>query len=404
MIVKASSSEKRLLDVFLTRNIQKKVGIIMTFVEKMDDIFKEKWTFKSEMPIQTKMIPEMLAGKDLVSQSPTGTGKTLAYVLPLLHLVDGTKKQTQALIIVPSQELAMQITDVIRDWIKGTAITVAPLIGGANVKRQIENLKKKPTIVVGTPGRLNELAKNRKLKLFDIRHVVLDEGDILLSREHRVMIKNMISGANPDRQVVVVSATITDEIERVAAEFMDEPLRIQLAAKDIPKAGTVTHSYIETVVRDKTDLLRGLSHLEGIHALAFVNNVDQVLMKEMKLLYNKAPIVVLHADMRSQERQEALRSFRKGKASVLIATDVAARGLDITGLTHVIHVDVPYTIEQYLHRSGRTGRAGEDGEVITLLTAHETDDYRKLTKGLRPVEKVYRHGKLQEKKQHPKRK
>lgn len=376
----------------------------MTFVEKMDDIFKEKWKFKNEMPIQTKMIPEMLAGKDLVSQSPTGTGKTLAYVLPLLHLVDGTKKKTQALIIVPSQELAMQITDVIREWIKGTPITVAPLIGGANVKRQIENLKKKPTIVVGTPGRLNELIKNRKLKLFDIHHIVLDEGDILLSREHRVMIKNMISGANPDRQVVVVSATITDEIERVAAEFMDEPLRIQLEAKHMPKAGTMTHSYIETVARDKTDILRGLSHLEGIHALAFVNNVDQVLMKEMKLLYNKAPIVVLHADMRSQERQEALRNFRKGKASILIATDVAARGLDITGLTHVIHVDVPYTIEQYLHRSGRTGRAGEDGEVITLLTTHEADDYRKLTKGLRPIEKVYRHGKLQEKKQQSKRK
>lgn len=376
----------------------------MTFVEKMDEIFQEKWTFKHEMPIQTKMIPEMLAGKDLVSQSPTGTGKTLAYVLPLLHLVDGTKKQTQALIVVPSQELAMQITDVIREWVKGTAITVAPLIGGANVKRQIEKLKKKPTIVVGTPGRLNELSKNRKLKLFDIRHIVLDEGDVLLSREHRVMIKNMISGANPDRQVVVVSATITDEIERVASEFMDEPLRIQLAAKHMPKAGTVTHSFIETVTRDKTDILRGLSHLPNLHALAFVNNVDQVLMKEMKLRYNKAPIVVLHADMRSQERQDALRSFRKGQASILIATDVAARGLDISGLTHVIHVDVPYTIEQYLHRSGRTGRAGEDGEVLTLLTAHETDDYRKLTKGLQPIEKVYRHGKLQEKSQRPKRK
>lgn len=375
----------------------------MTFVEKMEPVFQEKWTFKHEMPIQTKMVPEMLAGKDLVSQSPTGTGKTLAYVLPLLHLVDGAKKQTQALIIVPSQELAMQITDVIRDWIKGTDITVTPLIGGANVKRQMEKLKKKPTIVVGTPGRLNELSKNRKLKLYDIRHIVLDEGDILLSREHRVMIKNMISGANPERQVVVVSATITDEIERVAAEFMNDPLRIHLEAKHMPREGTVTHSYIETVARDKTDILRGLSHLPNFHALAFVNNVDQVLMKEMKLLYNKAPIVVLHSDMRSQERQDALRSFRKGQANILIATDVAARGLDITGLTHVIHVDVPYTIEQYLHRSGRTGRAGEDGEVLTLLTAHETDDYRKLTKGLRPIEKVYRHGKLQEKKQ-PKRK
>lgn len=381
-----------------------KVGKAMSFVEKMDEVFQEKWAFKAETPIQTKMVPEMREGKDIVAQSPTGTGKTLAYVLPLLHLVDGSKKQTQGLIIVPSQELAMQITDVIRDWIKGTDITVTPLIGGANVKRQMEKLKKKPTIVVGTPGRLNELSKNRKLKLFDIRHIVLDEGDILLSREHRVMIKNMISGANPERQVAVVSATITDEIERVADEFMKEPLRIHLDAKDMPKAGTVTHSYIETSVRDKTDILRGLSHLDNLHALAFVNNVDQVLMKEMKLLYSKAPIAVLHADMRSQERQDALRDFRKEKASVLIATDVAARGLDISGLTHVIHVDVPRTTEQYLHRSGRTGRAGEDGEVLTLLSPHEIEDYRKLTRGLYPVEKTYRHGKLQEKKQAPNRK
>ncbi len=388
-----------MLDVFLSirdKSIESR-DEGMSFIEKMDDVFREKWTFKKAMPIQTKMIPKVLEGKDIVAESPTGTGKTLAYVLPLLHLIDGTKKQTQALIVVPSQELAMQITDVIREWIKGTEITVAPLIGGANVKRQIERLKKKPTIVVGTPGRLNELIRTRKFKIFDIRHIVLDEGDILLSREHRVIIKNMISGANPERQVVVVSATITDEIERVASQFMDEPLRIQLDRKHLPDSNTVIHSFIEAATREKTDLLRGLAHLPDIHALAFVNNVDQVLLKEMKLLHNKAPIAVLHANMRSDERQHALRSFRQGKTSILIATDLAARGLDIQGLTHVIHVDVPHTTEQYLHRSGRTGRAGKDGEVLTLLTKRESNDYRKLTKGLQPIEKVYRYGKLEEK-------
>lgn len=370
----------------------------MSFIEKMDEEIKERWTFKRPTPIQEKMIPKVLEGQDVVAESPTGTGKTLAYVLPLLQLVEGTKKQTQALIVVPSQELAMQITDVIREWIKGTSVTVAPLIGGANIKRQIERLKKKPTIVVGTPGRLNELTRSRRLKMFDIRHIVLDEGDVLLSREHRVIIKNMINGANPERQVIVVSATITDEIQRVATKFMKEPLQIQLDREQIPSSSVVTHSFIETTTREKTDLLRGLSHLPGIHALAFVNNVDQVLLKEMKLLHNKAPIAVLHANMRSDERQHALRSFRQGKTSILITTDLAARGLDIVGLTHVIHVDVPYTIEQYLHRSGRTGRAGKDGEVLTLLAPHESGDYRKLTKGVHPVEKIYRYGKLEENK------
>ena len=368
----------------------------MSFVEKMDDIFKDKWKFENEMPIQVKMIPELLAGKDVVAQSPTGTGKTLAYVLPILHLVDGGKKQTQALIMAPSQELGIQITDVIREWVVGTNITVAPLIGGANIKRQIERLKKKPTIVVGTPGRITELIQNKKLKMFDIKHIILDEGDVLLSRDHRVIVKNMINGASPDRQVAVVSATITDEIERVAREFMNDPLRLHLSAEDMPKLGEITHSFIQTSVRDKTDILRGISHLKGIHALAFVNNVDQARVKEMKLSYNKAPIVVLHSNMRSLDRQQALESFRKGESRVLIATDVAARGLDIEGLTHVIHVDVPHTIEQYLHRSGRTGRAGEDGEVLTFLSTNEERDYRKLTRGIQAVEKTWRNGKLQE--------
>lgn len=367
----------------------------LSFVDKMDDVFKEKWKFKSELPIQTKMIPEILAGKNIVAESPTGTGKTLAFVLPILHLVDGSKKQTQALIIAPSQELSIQLTDVIREWIVGTNITVAPLIGGANTKRQIDRLKKKPTIVVGTPGRLAELVKSKKLKMFDIRHIVLDEGDLLLSREHRVVIKNMIAGANPERQIIVVSATITDEIDRVAEQFMEDPLRIQLEARHMPKSGNVVHSFINTTVRDKTDILRGFSHVEGVRALAFVNNVDQVRMKEMKLNYSKAPVAVLHSNMRSLDRQQALDSFRKGESRILIATDLAARGLDIEGLTHVIHVDVPHTREQYLHRSGRTGRAGNDGEVLTLLSSAETHDYRKLARLLKPVEKIWRNGKLQ---------
>lgn len=368
----------------------------MSFVEKMDDVFKKKWKFEQEMPIQTKMIPEMLAGKDIVAESPTGSGKTLAYILPILHQVDGDKKQTQALIMTPSQELSMQIVNVIREWVEGTSITVTQLIGGANMQRQIERLKKKPTIVVGTPGRLAELIKSKKLKMYDIRKVVLDEGDQLLSREHRVIVKNLIEASNPDRQVTVVSATITDEIEIVANRLMVEPIRIQVTQDELPKSGKVIHSFVKTEVRDKTDLLRGLSHLQGVRALAFINNVDQLRMKELKLQYNEAPIAVLHSEMKKFERQQTLEDFRKGESRILIATDLAARGLDIEGLTHVIHVDVPHTIEQYLHRSGRTGRAGNDGEVLTLLSYSEERDYRKLTKGLKPVQKIWYKGQLME--------
>ncbi|WP_203248596.1 DEAD/DEAH box helicase [Sporosarcina beigongshangi] len=368
----------------------------MSFLENIDATFKKKWKFEHEMPIQTKLIPEILAGKDIVAESPTGSGKTLAFVLPILQLVDGHKKQTQALIMTPSQELSMQIVNVIREWVEGTPITVTQLIGGANMQRQIEHLKKKPTIVVGTPGRLAELVKVKKLKMHDIRHIVLDEGDQLLSRDHRVIVKNMIDAANPDRQVIAVSATITEEIEVVASKFMNDPIHIQVSAEEMPKSGKVVHSFAKTDVRDKTDVLRGISHLKGIRALAFINNVDQLRMKEMKLKYNEAPIAVLHSEMKKFERQQTLENFRKGELRVLIATDLAARGLDIEGLTHVIHVDVPHTIEQYLHRSGRTGRAGEDGEVLTLLSYAEERDYRKLTKGIKTVQKVWYKGQLTE--------
>ena len=368
----------------------------MSFLENMDDVFKEKWKFEHEMPIQTKMIPEMLAGKDIVAESPTGSGKTLAFVLPILQLVNGDKKQTQALIVTPSQELSMQIVNVIREWVEGTNITVTQLIGGANMQRQIEHLKKKPTIVVGTPGRLAELVKVRKLKMYDIRHIVLDEGDQLLSRDHRVIVKNMIEAANPDRQVIAVSATITDEIEVVANKFMIDPIRLQVGAEEMPKSGKVIHSFVKADVRDKTDVLRGISHLKGIRALAFINNVDQLRMKEMKLKYSDAPVAVLHSEMKKFERQQTLEAFRKGETRILIATDLAARGLDIDGLTHVIHVDVPHTIEQYLHRSGRTGRAGKDGEVLTLLSYAEERDYRKLTKGIKTIQKVWYKGQLVE--------
>ena len=368
----------------------------MAAIELLNETLQNKWSFESEMKIQQEMIPAMLDGKDIVAESPTGSGKTLAYVLPILNKVDGSKKQTQALIVAPSQELAMQIVEVIREWTVGTNITVQQLIGGANSARQIEKLKKKPTIVVGTPGRLNELARSGKLKLKEIETIVLDECDQLLSREYRVVVKSFIDGAAWGRQIVVVSATITEEIELVAERLMFQPVRIKIKPEDMVKFGKVVHSYIKVEERDKTDLLRRLSNIEGVHGLAFVNNIDQVLLKETKLKYKEAPIVTLHSDMKKEERKKALDAFRKGEARILIATDIAARGLDITGVTHVVHVDVPRSVEQYTHRSGRTGRAGADGEVLTFLSYRDEKDYKKLTRDLpsKPVQKIWSQGAL----------
>lgn len=371
----------------------------MNFINELDPIWQEKWKragFEQAMPIQEQMIPEMLAGNDIVAESPTGSGKTLAYVLPILQRINPEKKSIQAMIVAPSQELSMQIVNVLREWTEGTDLTVTQLIGGANMQRQLEKLKKKPSIVVGTPGRLSELVKTKKLKMHEIRILVLDEGDQLMAREHRNLMKDLIEKTQHDRQLVLVSATITEEVELVADRLMNHPTRLQVTAADLPMQGKVTHSFIKVDERDKTDLLRRISHIEGMKGLAFVNNLDQLLMKENKLKFRDAKIVTLHSEMNKDERKKALDSFRKGEVSILIATEVAARGLDIEAVTHVIHVDVPQSVEQYLHRSGRTGRAGADGEVLTLLAYADERHYKKFTKELpsKPVQKILRGGQL----------
>ena len=290
----------------------------------------------------------------------------------------------------------MQIVNVVREWTEGTDITVTQLIGGANMQRQLEKLKKKPAIVVGTPGRLNELVKNKKLKMHEIRMLVLDEGDQLMAREHRNIMKDLIEKTQHGRQLVLVSATITEEVELVADRMMQHPTRLKVKAEDLPMQGKVTHSFIKVEEREKTEMLRKISNLENVKALAFVNNLDQLLMKENKLKYRDAKILALHSEMKKEERKNALDQFRKGEISVLIATEVAARGLDIDQVTHVIHVDVPQTIEQYQHRSGRTGRAGADGEVLTLLAYPDERHYKKFTKELpsKPVQKILHGGRL----------
>ncbi|AQQ52470.1 DEAD/DEAH box helicase [Planococcus lenghuensis] len=371
----------------------------MNVIDKLAIQWQEKWKkagFEQPLPVQTEMIPEMLAGNDIVAQSPTGSGKTLAYVLPVLERINPERQNVQAMIVAPSQELAMQIVNVVREWTAETGIDVAQLIGGANVQRQIEKLKKKPAIVVGTPGRLNELVKSKKLKLHEIRMIVLDEGDQLLSREHREAMRNLIEKTQHDRQLVLVSATVTEEIELVADRLMNHPTRIHITQEDLPEFGKVTHSFVKIEERDKTDMLRRLAYLKGMKGLAFINNLDQLLMKENKLNYRDAGVVALHSEMKKEERKQALEAFHSGKVPILLATDVAARGLDVEGVTHVIHVDVPQTPEQYLHRSGRTARAGADGEALTLLSYADERQYKRISKELpaRPVQKVWDRGNL----------
>ncbi|OXS64283.1 superfamily II DNA/RNA helicase [Bacillus sp. V-88] len=362
-------------------------------------ILQKNWEeagFTAFTPVQEKVVPLIMEGKDVVCESPTGTGKTLAYLLPIIQAIDPSRKQAQAVILAPSRELVMQIHQEIQKWAKGTDITSAAFIGGANVKKQVEKLKKKPHIIVGTTGRLIELMKMKKLKMHEVKTIVVDEFDLMISSEHIREVKDIIKSTLKERQVLFFSATLSDETEQVAESLLQNHEIVKMEANlDNPK---VDHVFVYSELRDKMEALRSISYFKGIKALVFFNQLEKLSEMEEKLKYKGVELEVLAGESNKMERKQSLDRFRSGKVSMLLTTDVAARGLDITDVTHVIHFDFPSDTKQYIHRSGRTGRMGAEGTVICLVSKRELSFLEKLSKELNlPFqEKTIRGGGLQQ--------
>jgi superfamily II DNA/RNA helicase len=352
----------------------------------------KKSGFGQLTPIQTKAIPVIVEGKDIMAESPTGTGKTLAYLLPLLEKIDPEKKSPQALILASSRELVMQINEEIRIWSEGSGITGAAFIGGANVKRQLDKLKKRPQVIAGTPGRIYELIAQKKLKMHEVKTIVLDEGDQLIIPEHMGTINNIIKTTLKDRQIMVFSATLPEETEKAARGFMNEPEMIKVD-KNEKMESKVDHLYFVVERREKSKILEKITRLKDVKALAFLNDIAELSVLHEKLSYKGIEMGVLHGESNKVDREKALRKLRSGKSPMLIATDVAARGLDIKGLTAVVHIDMADNIEQYIHRSGRTGRAGADGTVISIVTEREERELKKMARELEiPLTRVTFYG------------
>ncbi|MGZ9815455.1 DEAD/DEAH box helicase [Peribacillus simplex] len=352
----------------------------------------KKSGFGQLTPIQTKAIPVIVEGKDIMAESPTGTGKTLAYLLPLLEKIDPEKKSPQALILASSRELVMQINEEIRIWSEGSGITGAAFIGGANVKRQLDKLKKHPQVIAGTPGRIYELIAQKKLKMHEVKTIVLDEGDQLITPEHMGTINNIIKTTLKDRQIMVFSATLPEETEKVARGFMNEPEMIKVD-KHEKMESKVDHLYFVVERREKSKILEKITRLKDVKALAFLNDIAELSVLHEKLSYKGIEMGVLHGESNKVDREKALRKLRSGKSPMLIATDVAARGLDIKGLTAVVHIDMADNVEQYIHRSGRTGRAGADGTVISIVTEREERELKKMARELEiPLTRVTFYG------------
>lgn len=342
----------------------------------------EKAGFQAPTTIQSRAIPAIVENKDVIAQSPTGTGKTLAYLLPTLNKLDPEKRSVQAVILASSQELVMQILNEVQKWSEGSGIRGASFIGGANVKRQLEKLKKHPHIAVGTPGRVLELIKQKKLKMHEVKTVVLDEGDQLLVPEHINSIKEIIKSTLSDRQVVLFSATLPEQTVNMAKELTNEAEIITVEKDETIVADQVEHIYFMSEQRDKMKLVEKISRLEKVKGLVFVKDIGNLNVLVEKLQYKQIHVSPLHSDMNKMDRQKSIREFRDGKTPMLIATDVAARGLDIEGITHVVHYDFPKDINQYVHRSGRTGRFGASGTVISLVTEREERELKRFAKEL----------------------
>ena len=355
--------------------------------EQLKDLkpfIQEAWQqagFEEPTEIQKMVVPKVLTGEDLIAISPTGTGKTLAYLLPGLHKLDPEKKDLQALVLAPSHELVMQIFNEVQKWTAGSKINSTALIGGVNVKKQLENLRSHPQIIVATTGRLLEIINLKKIKMHEVKTIVVDEFDVLAANEHLSSLKNIIKTTLKDRQLLFFSATQSKNIEQITADLAIKP-EVVIVDKEQKLSSKVQHIYFLCEQREKIDQLRGIANSLKTKALTFINDVNRLSEIEAKLKYKGITLSVLIGEANKSERKLAIERFRDGKLALLLATDVAARGLDISGLACVIHFDLPRDSKQYLHRSGRTGRMGAGGTVISIVTKKDESKLQEISKQL----------------------
>lgn len=346
--------------------------------------------------VQQQAIAALLAGHDLAVKSQTGSGKTLAFLLPILQRIDPAVKSIQAVVLAPTQELAMQIVRVAETYSEPLGIKVQQLIGGAAVKRQIEKLKQNPQLVVGTPGRMNELVKSKKLKLHGVKFLVIDEADQTFELGSPADIENLLFAINKQRQTAFFSATYPDAMLRFEGRWMKQPQKIDLSPQQ-KVAGTIEHYYIVCDQRSKLDYTRRLLRtIEASPALLFVNDTNQISNWEGKLKYEGFKVQALYGEADKQRRATTLSAFREGKLEAILSTDVTARGIDILDLPLVIQIEPAIDADHYVHRAGRTGRMGKSGLVISIITPQEKFIIDKFMKQLGIVieERMLFRGKL----------
>lgn len=362
----------------------------MTFKKNLPEALQEHWQasgFSEPSLIQEKSFQPLTDKENVLGISPTGSGKTLAYVLPLLLNIE-KDQGNQLLILAPSQELAVQISQVVRDWATLLQLKTQSLIGGANVGRQVEKLKKKPEILVGTPGRVLELIKTKKIKSHLLKTIVMDEVDQLFHEKELNLTKQILESAPTEFQLVFYSAT-ADRVAEEAQKLTNQLTVIDVTNED-QSGGVVKHYFMALSPRKKSEYLRSLAHTPDFRAMVFFNQVADLGSVEEKLIYEGLAVAGLASDQNKTLRKLAIDQFAQNRAIMLLTTDIAARGLDFNAIPFVVNAEVPLSEESYIHRAGRVGRMGAAGSVITFVNDATKRDYQRLMKKIeRPSKEIF---------------
>src|SRR6266545_4399656 len=326
--------------------------------------------YSTPTPIQTALIPIMLSGADVIGQAQTGTGKTAAFAFPIFQKCK-PERQPQALVLAPTRELALQVADSMTEYGKHMNVRVLAVYGGQPYGPQIGNLKRGVDIVVGTPGRLNDLLERKVLHLSEIKTVVLDEADEMLNMGFIEEVEKILAETPAERQTALFSATLPPRIRTLASRFMRDPQSVNIKRETLTLASTEQRYYL-VHENEKTNALTRLFEVEPIKsALIFARTRAETATLANELVVRGIPAEAIHGDLDQNARERVLGRFRANQLKVLVATDVAARGLDIEDISHVFNYHLPDDAEVYIHRIGRTGRAGKTGIAITLVSPHE---------------------------------
>ena len=342
--------------------------------------------FITPTPIQEKSIPIILDGNDILGSAQTGTGKTAAYAIPILDLLLKSKKSS-VLILIPTRELAKQVLDVVHSLLgfKGSISSIS-LIGGESMSKQLSQLKRRPRIFVGTPGRINDHLRRGSLNFNDVKYLILDETDRMLDMGFEVQIKDILKHIKGEKQILMFSATIPKNIIKLSSKYLNNPVRVSVGDSNIV-AENITQEIIELKSDEKLlQVIDQINKRDG-SILVFVKTKYGTEKLAKSLSKNKIKSFPLHGGLRQSKRNTVMKKFREMKFRVLIATDVAARGLDVPHIEHVINYDLPQLAEDFIHRIGRTARAGSKGIALTFLTKGDFVKWKEIQNILNPTNK-----------------